>query len=107
MAEDFEILFKSAMVSRSDDLAAAKDTSAVNEIIEEAVDEVKNHPLRNDRWIYRATVVVLGSAVISVVVGYLILALNNPNAKIPEALVAIGSTAIGALAGLLAPIGNR
>jgi hypothetical protein len=55
-----------------------------------------------DRWIYRLVVGFLGSTAILVVLSYAI----YPIAKIvtiPEGLVAMGSAALGALAGLLAP----
>ncbi|KZD24463.1 hypothetical protein [Tardiphaga robiniae] len=63
-------------------------------------------PLRNDKWIYRTVVVILGVAVIATVFGgiYLaILAKADQSVKLPDAIVAIGSAAVGALAGLLAP----
>ena len=71
-------------------------------VLEEARDEAvsKTTPAYiGDKVIYRGVVLVLGLVVLIATVGYIILA----NQKIPEALVAIGSAAIGALAGLLAP----
>lgn len=58
-------------------------------------------PLRTDVWIYRMVVVALGGAVLIAVVGAVLLAANE--LAIPEILLALGSAAIGALAGLLAP----
>jgi hypothetical protein len=60
---------------------------------------------RNDRWIYRAVVLVLGLVVTATVLGGLgLAALGNASSyKIPPEIVAIGSAAVGALAGLLAP----
>jgi hypothetical protein len=54
-----------------------------------------------DRWIYRMVVAALGLTVIISLVGGIILAIISKN--IPEGLLALGSAAIGALAGLLAP----
>lgn len=54
-----------------------------------------------DTWIYRIVVISLGLAVLSCIIGAIVLsALGKP---IPELLIALGSGAIGALAGLLAP----
>ncbi len=62
-------------------------------------------PLDTDRWIYRGVVAALGFAVLlTIIFTFVLAARSSPNdAKIPEGLVAIGSAAVGALAGLLAP----
>jgi hypothetical protein len=63
-------------------------------------------PLHYDVWIYRAVVVVLGVIVIATVFGGIYIAVigrGEPTMKLPDAIVAIGSAAVGALAGLLAP----
>ena len=63
-------------------------------------------PLSTDVWIYRAVVVVLGLVVLGTVFGGLYIAIIGHGAvdmKLPDAIVAIGSAAVGALAGLLAP----
>lgn len=63
-------------------------------------------PLGTDKWIYRAVVLFLGLSLLMTVSGGIALAvIAKGDAKIalPEALVAIGSAAVGALAGLLAP----
>jgi hypothetical protein len=59
------------------------------------------HPLESDTWIYRAVVVFLGSALVIASVGAVFLAAKSIEA--PEVLIALGSAAVGALAGLLAP----
>jgi len=60
--------------------------------------------LRTDVWIYRVVVIVLGVTVIATIFGGLGLAfMGNQNYKLPAEIVAIGSAAVGALAGLLAP----
>jgi hypothetical protein len=48
-------------------------------------------------------VIVLGLAVLSVIVAQLWITLEEGQANIPDGIIAIGSAAIGALAGLLAP----
>ena len=57
--------------------------------------------LEGDVWIYRMVVAVLGVAVIASVIGAIMLALAGQST--PEVLVALGSAAVGAMAGLLAP----
>lgn len=58
--------------------------------------------LQTDRWIYRIVVLALGFGVLSAMVGLIALSLKGV-ANVPDGLVAIGSAAVGALAGLLAP----
>ena len=54
-----------------------------------------------DPWIYGIVVLVLGLAVLASLVGTIILATDGH--ATPELLVALGSAAVGGLAGLLAP----
>lgn len=75
-------------------------------VIEATINEAKQNPLTFDVWIYRAVVVILGLSVLCTVIGGLALTfVGHGDAKmaVPEAIVAIGSAAVGALAGLLAP----
>jgi hypothetical protein len=65
-------------------------------------------PLQSDDWIYRAVVVTLGATILLVVIGTLVLAalptfLRLGTSETPPALIALGSAAVGALGGLLAP----
>ena len=62
-------------------------------------------PILPDTWIYRIVVGSLGLAIILVIIGVVILTINNSGAdkSVPTILTAIASGAIGALAGLLAP----
>jgi hypothetical protein len=64
-------------------------------------------PLLQDKWIYRMVVGFLGLVVVLTVVGGFIIVLTGNSASIPEGIIAIGSAAIGALAGLLAPSPNK
>ena len=57
--------------------------------------------LTSDPWVYRIVVSVLGVVVIAAVIGAIVLGYQW--ITIPETLTAIGSAAVGALAGLLAP----
>jgi hypothetical protein len=70
--------------------------------------------LEADRMVYRMTVLFLGWAIIGVVLGISLIKIlgvylgkGAGDYSIPESLVAIASTAVGALAGLLSPIANR
>ncbi len=67
-----------------------------------AVEEMDiGNPLERDVWIYRIVVSVLGLTVVLSVAGAILLV--SIDKKTPEVLVALGSAAVGALAGLLAP----
>ncbi len=55
-----------------------------------------------DRQLYRGAVLTLAYVAMGVVIG--IVFLTAADKVVPDALVALGSTALGALAGLLAPI---
>jgi hypothetical protein len=74
--------------------------------IENVSDEIaKASVFISDIWIYRAVIIVLGVAVLATILGGLGLAFmgNSNNYKLPAEIVALGSAAVGALAGLLAP----
>jgi hypothetical protein len=60
-----------------------------------------NTGMKRDHWIYRAVVVVLGFTVVTSLVGTIVLVMTDHST--PEIIVALGSAAIGGLAGLLAP----
>jgi len=86
---------------RVSDLAAAGDSKTVESIVKEVKTEAERRTEVPDTFVYRATVVVLGVSVLTVVGSQLWLSLVDMD--IPDGLIAIGSAAIGALAGLLAP----
>lgn len=62
-------------------------------------------PAASDRFVYRFVVVLLGALVLGVaaLAGGVALFPGEPPRRVPEVLVSLGSAAIGALAGLLAP----
>lgn len=63
-------------------------------------------PLQTDVWIYRIVVVTLGLIVLATVCGGIyisVIAKGDATVQLSEGIVAIGSAAVGALAGLLAP----
>lgn len=101
--------FSAVLTERAEDLAKTGDPEVVKEIIAESKTEAKRRTpiFIDDRWIYRITVSVLGLCVLSVVYVQYRLAIPPGNAnEIPDGIIAIGSAAIGALAGLLAPTGS-
>jgi hypothetical protein len=55
-----------------------------------------------DVWTYRTVVVALGLTVVIAALGSIYIA-KVPDATIPDVLLALGSAAVGALAGLLMP----
>ena len=63
-------------------------------------------PLSTDKWIYRIIVLSLGIVIVGIIIGVIILMGMGKvvdDKSIPTILTAIGSAAIGALGGLLAP----
>ena len=60
-----------------------------------------NNRIEKDIWRYRMVMAVLGLTVVVSVVGAI--ALTMMDQSTPEVIVALGSAAIGGLAGLLAP----
>jgi hypothetical protein len=55
-----------------------------------------------DHWCYRLVVAFIGSAAMMVILGLIIIALNDPD-KVAPLLASMGTAALGAIAGLLAP----
>jgi hypothetical protein len=87
-------------------LETLKADPGVPDNIKKKADDVLGGPVyMTDVVIYRIVVIVLGATVLLTVAGGLGLAfLGSPNNyKIPPELIALGSAAVGALAGLLAP----
>lgn len=99
--------FAKALDARASDLAEAKDTDAVQEIVADAQREAVVQSAVPNTFVYQATVVVLGSSVLAVVAAQLWITLVIGPAAIPDGMIAIGSVAIGALAGLLAPTPSK
>jgi hypothetical protein len=62
---------------------------------------MNNRTQKDDKWLYRMVVMVLGLTVIASTGGALVLALSGQST--PEVIVALGSAAIGGLGGLLTP----
>ncbi|MEO0840125.1 MAG: hypothetical protein AAF063_14635 [Cyanobacteria bacterium J06643_5] len=67
----------------------------------EQEDKDMRTPLQSDRWIYRIVVSALALALMSSIAGTVYLKARGE--EIPDILTALGSGALGGLAGLLAP----
>jgi hypothetical protein len=91
----------------SAELAAmvAGSPSLQEQIKQDPVGTLQNlaQPPRSDKWIYRIVVSALSLTALFVVIGVFTLKALDNNTTIPDALVAIGSAAVAALAALLAP----
>lgn len=66
-----------------------------------------SRPLESDLWIYRIVVGTLSFSILAVIIATTVIVLTQEPVEIPDVLVAIGTGAIGALAGLLAPVPSR
>lgn len=64
-------------------------------------------PLQRDVWIYRIVVGALSLVAVLSIVGAIVVAVGTNDTQVPDAVVALGSAAVGALAGLLAPQAAR
>lgn len=69
--------------------------------VEKAIQKAANYSMDRDKWIYRIAISILGVTIIAVVGGGIVLAFDT-SLSLPESVVALGATAIGALAGLFA-----
>lgn len=91
--------------------AVAADPDLQREIAADpaaALARVSKSPLETDSWVYRIVVAALGAVVLSAVIGAIVITMSDPlpngaYREPPEILIALGSAAVGALAGLLAP----
>jgi hypothetical protein len=63
---------------------------------------IQQTPLQSDVWVYRLVVGFLGATAVFVVLGSTIVALIK-GGDVPSGIIGLGSAAVGALAGLLAP----
>jgi len=104
MSREYSALLLAERVRNDPKLQArlqANPASELSALADQAIRETAP-VLQTDVWIYRMVVGALGLAVLSALVGAIALAVNGVD-KTPDILTAIGSAAVGALAGLLAP----
>jgi len=64
-------------------------------------------PLESDVWIYRIVVGALSLVAVLSMAGAIVVAVGTSGTPVPDAVVALGSAAVGALAGLLTPQSGR
>jgi hypothetical protein len=83
----------------------AEDPQLQRQIKEDPVATLQTlaRPLQSDKWVYLLVVTALGLVSIFVVTGVFILKAIDNQTTIPDALVAIASASVAALAALLAP----
>lgn len=105
-ARSVDILVKNAMETPGMlDQLKADPATALRALATQAKAETRR-VLEQDRFIYRTVVLTLGSISAAVVACAITLALRAPDGQaiqFPDILTALGSAAIGALAGILAP----
>lgn len=102
MASTFAKNFTDIVEEKAHDIArAVNDPKKVREVLSEAQTEARERTGVPDTFPYRATVLFLGSALIAVILAQVWITVTGK--ETPDGLIAIGSAAIGALAGLLAP----
>ena len=70
------------------------------------LENVEDEAAINEVWVFIAIVGIVAAVLIASVITISIL-VTNQNAKVPEFLVAISSTALGAIVGLLVPTPGR
>ena len=83
-------------------LAAAIQADPIRGM-EQAAEQAKLYSKEGDQFIYRTVVIVLSVTLLITVVGVLLLTLLGKDYPVPTEVVALGSTALGGLVGLLAP----
>ena len=98
MAQRVETVADLADLVREDPALAREIQSRPAEAIAELA-----APLERDVWIYRIVVSALSLVAVLSIVGAIVVAVGTNDTQVPDAVVALGSAAVGALAGLLAP----
>jgi hypothetical protein len=98
MAHRVETVEDLAELVRTDPALAKEIQSRPAEAIAELA-----APLERDVWIYRIVVGALSLVAVLSIVGAIVVAVGTNDTQVPDAVVALGSAAVGALAGLLAP----
>lgn len=104
MAERSADLMVSNLLA-DDETKAALQAAPEATLKRAAVEAKRQLPRDGDIVVYRMVVGFLGSTVLLVALGTIALTWNNVT-NLPDVLTALGSAAVGALAGLLAPTPN-
>ena len=96
-------------------LAVAGTTEAIEKLVPQIAEEIESgYNPRTDPFAYRAVIIILGIIAIIVAITYAWYTLTPDTVAadgkvirklrdLPDALIALGAAAVGALAGLLAP----
>lgn len=96
-------LLAAVLASDSDLLEKAKtDPHLLGKLADAVTKNLPQPALIGDSWIYRIVVIALGLIAATAATGGVITEFRT-NTYVPDMLTALGSAAIGALAGLLAP----
>lgn len=108
MAPSLKAVVEQEVVRDKDKIIAANDDAAVQQVAAEIAQRTDNWGLTDDKFSYRVVVAVLGVVVVIVTLTYSLYAFfppakGNLPLPLPDALISLGSAAVGALAGLLAP----
>jgi hypothetical protein len=101
---DFEIAFAAdpGLLKKLGDSDTETRRKAALEAGNRAVEaSVTRTALTGDKWCYRLAIIALGAVVALAVMGAIALAIIGHS--VPEILIALGSAAVGALAGLVSP----
>lgn len=101
MSDDRIRTFRSAV---EEEMASLGDRATMDDL-PSAMDkaEKRTRPIVPNTKVYHLAVTFLGIIVILAILAQALLVWHSGDVKIPEGLVAIGSLAIGALAGMLSP----
>lgn len=85
-----------------------EDTNLKPEEKRKLLDELrKNNPTDSDRWTYRSAIWLLGAIVCGSILAIYYLSIHQSSNINTEGLIAIGSAAVGGLAGLLNSARNK
>ncbi|UPT71570.1 MAG: hypothetical protein M0D53_04190 [Flavobacterium sp. JAD_PAG50586_2] len=96
----------SNLVEKLNDSAELKQKFENNPM--DFLETVSEEPPIANKWVFLTIVIIVGTCLLtSIILGGIIIfdvsADDRQNAKVPEFLVSIGATALGALVGLLSP----
>lgn len=106
MAHNLKQFVQDAVVNQADEIIAANSPDEVKQVASSIAEKTEQYNPTDDKFSYRAVVIILGTVVMVVVVTYAIYALADNKDRLgdlPDAIISLGSAAVGALAGLLAP----
>lgn len=107
MALNLKDAIERAIADNANELAAADSAGAIEQLAPKIAQEAEaQYDATKDKFSYRAVIVILGLVALGVAFTYALHTLTpttKPLRDLPDALIALGSAAVGALTGLLAP----